>query len=100
MLTMIRSFANAGTEDIYDGRNSTDARRLLPRNLWKIAVRKLDQLDAAVSMDDLRIPPGNRLELLKVDRAGQCSIRINDQYRICFFWSEIGTDNVEITDYH
>lgn len=100
MLTMIRSFANAGTEDIYDGRNSTDARRLLPRNLWKIAVRKLDQLDAAVSMDDLRVPPGNRLELLKADRAGQCSIRINDQYRICFVWSEIGTDNVEITDYH
>ena len=100
MLVMIRSFANVGTEDIYDGRNSIDARRLLPRNVWKIAFRKLDQLDAAVSLDDMRVPPSNRLELLKADRAGQHSIRINDQYRICFVWSDMNAVNVEIVDYH
>lgn len=73
---------------------------MLPRGLWKVAVRKLDQLDAAVALDDLRVPPGNRLEALKVDRLGQHSIRINNQYRICFKWSESGAAEVEIVDYH
>ena len=97
---MIESFANQATEDIYDGINSTAARRLLPRELPKIAVRKLDQIDSAVVLDDLRVPPGNRLELLRADREGQHSIRINDKYRICFIWTESGAVNVEIVDYH
>jgi len=63
-------------------------------------VRKLDQLDSVASLDELRIPPGNRLESLVGDRQGQYSIRINDQYRICFIWTEIGPDEVEILDYH
>jgi proteic killer suppression protein len=100
MKAMISSFANAGTEDIFDGANSASARKLLPRELWRIAFRKLDQIDAAVSLDDLRVPPGNRLELLKAGRAGSYSIRINDQYRICFAWTANGAENVEIVDYH
>ena len=97
---MIHSFKNIGSEDIYNGRNSADARRLLPRSLWNIAARKLDQIDAAVSLEDLRVPPGNRLEALKADRLGQYSIRINNQYRICFSWSESVAEEVEIIDYH
>src|SRR5688572_17710673 len=100
MSSVIGSFGNKGTEDIFNGVNSTDARRLLPRNLWNIAFRKLDQLDSAVQLDDLRVPPGNRLESLKGDRKGQHSIRINDQFRICFRWSEARPENVEIVDYH
>ena len=97
---MIASFANAGTEDIFDGRNSADARRLLPRDLWKVAFRKLDQINAAEILDDLLVPPGNRLEALRSDRKGQHSIRINDKFRICFHWTENGAENVEIIDYH
>jgi len=97
---MIRSFADTGTEDIFEGRNSAEARRLLPRNLWNIAFRKLDQIDVSVALEDLRVPPGNRLEALKADRKGQHSIRINDQFRICFTWSGSAADNVEVVDYH
>ena len=97
---MILSFSNKATEDIYNGQNSGDARRLLPRDLWNVAVRKLDQIDASVSLDDLRVPPGNRLEALKADRIGQYSIRINNQYRICFAWNETDASLVEIVDYH
>lgn len=97
---MIASFANAATEDIFNGRNSSEARRLLPRDLLRIAFRKLDQLNVATGLDDLRVPPGNRLEALKADRKGQHSIRINDQYRVCFEWTENGAENVEIVDYH
>ena len=97
---MIQSFKNAGTEDIYNGRNSADARRLLPRSLWVVAARKLDQIDSAAALDDLRVPPGNRLEALKADRFKQHSIRINEQYRICFKWSELRAETVEIIDYH
>lgn len=100
MLTMIESFANDGTEDIFDGINSPDARRTLPRDLWKIAFRKLDQIDATVVLEDLRVPPGNYLERLRADREGQHSIRINQKYRICFIWTESGAVNVEIIDYH
>lgn len=100
MLAMIESFADKATEDIFDGVNSTEARRLLPRDLWKIAFRKLDQIDSAITLEDLRIPPGNRLESLKAERSGQHSIRINDQYRICFEWTDGGAANVEIVDYH
>ena len=97
---MIASFANTATEDIFDGRNSMDARRLLPRDLWKVAFRKLDQINVAVELDDLRVPPGNRLEALNAERKGQYSIRINDQYRICFVWTDSGAENIEIVDYH
>ena len=97
---MIHSFKNAGTEDIFNGKNTPAARRTCPQSLWKIAARKLDQLDSVESLEDLRIPPGNRLEALSGDRQGQQSIRINDQYRVCFVWTEIGPDGVEIVDYH
>lgn len=97
---MIRSFYDQGTEDVFNGVNSKAARKSCPNNLWRIAARKLEQLDSAETVDDLRIPPGNRLEALKGDRLGQYSIRINDQYRICFVWQENGPDDVEIVDYH
>ena len=74
--------------------------RLCPKSLWKIAVRKLDQLDSVLSLDELHVPPGNRLETLSGNREGQHSIRINDQYRICFRWTETGPTDIEITDYH
>ena len=97
---MIKSFANAGTEDIFNGRNTKEARKTCPRDLWRVAVRKLEQLDSVGLIDELRIPPGNRLEALSKDRKGQFSIRINDQYRVCFSWSDDGPDAVEIVDYH
>lgn len=97
---MIESFADHATEDIFNGVNSRAARQVLPRELWRVAFRKLDQIDSAVSLDDLKVPPGNRLELLHGDREGQHSIRINDQYRICFLWTDSGAVNVEVVDYH
>lgn len=97
---MIRSFKNVGTEDIFNGRNTKTARRTCPQSLWKVAARKLDQLDSVTSLDELHIPPGNHLEALKGDREGQYSIRINEQYRICFVWTETGPEDVEIVDYH
>jgi len=97
---MIRSFGDVGTEDIFNGRNTKAARQSCPRNLWQVAVRKLEQLDSAESLDDLRVPPGNRLEALTGNRRGQFSVRINSQYRICFAWSEAGPDEVEVVDYH
>lgn len=97
---MIRVFKNKATEDIFNGKASKAALRLCPGNIWKIAVRKLDQLDSVLSLEELRVPPGNRLEALSGNRDGQYSIRINDQYRICFNWTEMGPVDVEITDYH
>jgi proteic killer suppression protein len=97
---MIQTFADTGTEDIYNGKNTQAARRTCPPSLWALARRKLDLLDAAVALEDLRVPPGNRLEALKGDRAGQHSIRINDRYRICFVWLETDAHEVEIVDYH
>lgn len=97
---MILSFADKATEDIFDSTNSSAARKRLPRELWSVAFRKLDQIDAAVELNDLKVPPGNRLEALKGDRRGEFSIRINDQFRICFGWTEHGAENVEIVDYH
>jgi toxin HigB-1 len=97
---MIQSFKNQGTQDIFNGESTRAARKLCPQSLWKIAARKLDQLDSVTFLDELRIPPGNRLEALKGDRTQQHSIRINEQYRICFVWSEKGPQNVEIVDYH
>lgn len=97
---MIRSFKNSGTEDIFYGKNTKAARQTCPQNLWKIAGRKLDQLDSVNALEELRIPPGNRLEALAGDRAGQYSIRLNDQYRVCFVWAETEPADVEIVDYH
>lgn len=97
---MIRSFKNQATEDIFNGKTTKAALRLCPKTLWGIAFRKLDQLDSVLFLNELRIPPGNRLEALSRDREGQHSIRINDQYRICFRWTETGPIDVEITDYH
>ena len=97
---MIVSFKDKATEDIFDGKASKLARKACPQVIWKIASRKLDQLDSVSSLDELRVPPGNRLKLLVGVRKGQHSIRINSQFRICFFWTDSGPDDVEITDYH
>jgi toxin HigB-1 len=97
---MINSFSNAGTEDIFNGVNSSLARRTLPSKLWIIAGSKLDQLDSVDNLDELQIPPGNHLEYLSGNRKGQYSIRINNKYRICFRWSDEGPHEVEIVDYH
>lgn len=98
--SVIKSFKNKGTGDIFNGINSKDARKTCPQALWRTVTRKLDQLDSIIQLNELRIPPNNKLEALTSDRKGQYSIRINDQYRICFIWSEYGLDKVEITDYH
>ena len=97
---MIVSFKNQATEDIFNGKNTKDARKLCPRSLWRVVFRKLDQLDTVIALDELRVPPGNRLEALFGDRKGEFSIRINEQYRVCFIWSDAGPENVEIVDYH
>ena len=100
MHTVIRSFANRGTADMFDGRDSSAARRTCPRALWPIARRRLDQLNRVRDLGELAVPPGNRLQRLKGKRAGQHSIRINDQYRISFRWENGYADDAEITDYH
>ena len=96
---MIQSFVDQATEDIFNGSNTRQARKTCPRILWSVVFRKLDQLDSAERLDELRIPPGNCLEALSGGRRGQYSIRINDQYRICFRWSDLGPRDVEIVDY-
>jgi len=93
---MIKSFKDALTEAAFEG----EARKGFPAELLKVARRKLQMIDAAKRLDDLRTPPGNRLEALKGDRAGQHSIRVNDQFRICFIWSDEGAMCVEFADYH
>ncbi len=92
---MIHSFKDEDTRELFEGGGS---RRW--KNIQSVALRKLDYLDQAVSLNDLKAPPGNRLEALSRDRDGQHSIRINDQYRICFVWGKDGAHDVEITDYH
>lgn len=93
---MIHDFADKETEKIWRQQVS----RRLPGEIQQTALRKLFMLDKAQSLDDLRIPPANRLEALKGDRKGQHSIRINDQWRICFIWTRRGAEAVEIVDYH
>jgi len=100
MSYMIKSFRDKATEDIFNGRATKAAMKVCPRKLWKIAARKLDRLDSVSSLADLRVPPGNRLEALSGKRKGQFSIRVNEQFRICFKWAESGPADVEITDYH
>jgi proteic killer suppression protein len=93
---VIRSFRDRETERVFLRERS----RRLPAEVQRIALRKLAMLDAAESLHDLRVPPGNRLEKLSSDRKGQHSIRINDQWRICFRWGHGDAEDVEITDYH
>ena len=91
----IRSFRCADTQALYEG---ASPKRF--RNIESVAQRKLQMLDDAVELKDLRSPPGNRLEALRGDRADQYSIRINDQWRLCFVWTDKGATNAEIVDYH
>lgn len=100
MVTVIRSFATPATEDLFNGVGSRRARAVCPVALWPIARRKLDQLNRVRDLAELRVPPGNRLERLRGNRQGQHSIRINDQYRICFRWEGGYADDIEVTDYH
>ena len=93
---MIKTFKDRDTQGIWEGRRA----RRLPNNIQTVARRKLRMLNNARTLDDLRIPPDNRLEALKGKRKGQHSIRINDQWRICFIWSNGDADKVEIVDYH
>jgi proteic killer suppression protein len=97
---VIQSFRDRSSEDLFNGRNTKGARKACPESLWKILTRKLDALDSAERLEDLRIPPGNRLEQLSGERSGQYSIRINDRYRICFLWRDSEPTDVEVTDYH
>lgn len=92
----IKSFLDKETELIYNQETS----KKLPSEIQKTALKKLIMMDNAESIEDLRVPPGNRLEALKGDREGQYSIRINEKYRICFVVSEDGYHDVEIVDYH
>ncbi|MGB7964594.1 MAG: type II toxin-antitoxin system RelE/ParE family toxin [Propionicimonas sp.] len=93
---MIRSFGNDVTERLWSRHRSKE---LDPR-IERVALRKLAMLDAAETLNDLRVPPGNRLEALRGDRVGQHSIRINQQWRICFTWTDAGPQDVQIVDYH
>ncbi len=96
---MIRSFKNKLAEDLFEDRNSPAVRKF-PSELKRVAQRKLQYLNAAVSLQDLLVPPGNRLEGLKGDRKGFHSIRINDQWRVVFKWSDGGATDVTVEDYH
>ncbi len=96
IIWMIQSFVDTETELIWSGKRS----RKLPPDIQVVALRKLRLLNQAKTLTDLRIPPGNRLEALRGDLAGQYSIRINDQWRICFIWRQGGPENVKIIDYH
>jgi toxin HigB-1 len=97
---VIASWADGASEDLFNGVDSRRARRSCPIELWPVARRKLDQLNRVRTLQELRIPPGNRLERLKGARSGQYSIRINDRYRVCFRWEEGHAEEVEVTDYH
>jgi len=96
---MIRSFGDKKTSDLFHGINSSQAKRIAT-NIRSTAVRKLDLINAAISLKDLRSPPGNRLEALSGDLRGSHSIRVNSQWRIIFRWTDAGAEEVQIIDYH
>lgn len=96
---MIRSIADKTTQDIFDGINSKSSRHL-PLELHSKASRLLDLINAAANVNDLRVPPGNRLEALKGDKRGFYSVRINDQWRVIFRWVESDAEDVQVVDYH
>jgi proteic killer suppression protein len=96
---VIQTFGDEPTSDVYQGRE-TKAARKLPKNLWPVIRRKLDAIHQARSLQDLRLPAGNRLEALKGDRAGYFSIRVNEQYRITFRFEEGKANDVSCEDYH
>ncbi len=96
----IASFRDRGTEDVFEGRDTKAARRVCPPNLTRGARRKLDRINQAASLEDLRSPLGSHLEKLKGDREGQHSIRINNRYRVCFVFEAGDAHDVEIVDYH
>jgi proteic killer suppression protein len=96
---VIRSFADQTTKDIWNGVNSKAARRI-PRDLWPAVRRKLDQLDVVMKLEDLRVPPGNRLHALVDDLAGYHAIRVNDQYRVVFRFDGHDANDVGCKDYH
>jgi len=93
---MIRSFRDSTTKAVFGG----GVLKGFPQKILKVARRKLEMLNAATRLSDLAVPPANRLEPMKKDRVGQHSIRINDQWRVCFVWTKDGPENVEIVDYH
>lgn len=95
-MLMIKSFQDKETRKHFEGRKS----KAVPQNLRRNALKKLSQLHFAEDINDLRVPPGNRLERLSGDRKGQHSIRVNDQYRVCFVWEDGNAHDVEIVDYH
>lgn len=97
---MIRSFSDAATEDLFNGLDSRRARAACPAALWAVVRRKLTQINRVRDLRELAVPPGNRLERLGGSRRGQYSIRINQQYRVCFRWEDGYADAVEVTDYH
>lgn len=94
-MRMIQGFKDADTKELFEARSNKRW-----RSISAVALRKLDQIEAAINLYDLRSPPGNRLEALKGDRISQHSIRINDQFRICFYWKTDGAHDVEIVDFH
>jgi proteic killer suppression protein len=96
---MIVNFKDKATEDVYNGVNSKESRRI-PQKIHSVAARKLDIINAAIKTEDLRMPPGNRLEFLKGDLKNYYSIRINDQFRIIFSFEQSNAFNVQIIDYH
>jgi len=96
LVLVIRSFGNRLTEQLWSRRRN----KALDPRIERAALRKLVMIDAAERLDDLRVPPGNRLEVLTGDRAGQYSIRVNQQWRVCFTWTSGGAEDVEIVDYH
>ncbi len=96
---MIKSWGDQGTADVWDGKNTKEARQI-PKNLWGAVSRKLDALDAATELRDLQFPPGNRLHELKGDQKGRHAIRVNDQYRITFEWKDGDAREVRCEDYH
>lgn len=96
---MIASFGDRATEALFHGRNGREAKRI-PADIRRVAIRKLDMLNAASKLVDLRSSPGNRLEALKGDRRGMHSIRVNDQWRVVFLWVDCDAHDVSIVDYH